>query len=66
MSTGAAGDPALTRSAYAASGGELRAMGFNVDFAPDADVTSGPADPAIGARSTGSSPGGSPTTRSRR
>ncbi len=57
MSTGAAGDPALTRSAYAASGGELRAMGFNVDFAPDADVTSGPADPAIGARSAGSSPG---------
>ena len=56
MSTGAAGDPALTRAAYAASGGELRAMGFNVDFAPDADVTSGPADPAIGARSAGSSP----------
>ena len=56
MSTGAAGDPALTRAAYAASGGELRAMGFNVDFAPDADVTSGPADPVIGARSAGSSP----------
>ena len=56
MSAGAAGDPALTRSAYAASGGELRAMGFNVDFAPDADVTSGPDDPAIGARSAGSAP----------
>jgi beta-N-acetylhexosaminidase len=56
MSAGAAADPALTRSAYAASGGELRAMGFNVDFAPDADVTAGPADPAIGARSAGSSP----------
>ena len=57
MSTGAAGDAALTRAAYAASGGELRAMGFNVDFAPDTDVTSGPSDPAIGARSAGSSPG---------
>jgi len=57
MSAGAAGDTGLTRSAYAASGGELRAMGFNVDFAPDTDVTSGPSDPAIGARSAGSSPG---------
>jgi beta-N-acetylhexosaminidase len=56
MSAGAAGDPDLTRAAYAASGGELRAMGFNVDFAPDADVTAGPSDPAIGARSAGSSP----------
>jgi beta-N-acetylhexosaminidase len=56
MSAGAAGDPGLTRAAYAASGGELREMGFNVDFAPDADVTVGPSDPAIGARSAGSSP----------
>jgi beta-N-acetylhexosaminidase len=56
MSAGAAGDPHLTRVVYAASGGELRGMGFNVDFAPDADVTAGPADPAIGARSAGSSP----------
>ena len=56
MSAGAAADPGLTRSASAASGAELRAMGFNVDFAPDADVTSGPSDPAIGARSAGSSP----------
>jgi beta-N-acetylhexosaminidase len=55
MSAGAAADPGLTRSASAASGAELRAMGFNVDFAPDADVTSGPSDPAIGARSAGSS-----------
>src|SRR6185436_4048198 len=56
MSAGAAADTGLTRAAYAASGGELRAMGFNVDFAPVADVTAGPADPAIGARSAGSSP----------
>ena len=56
MTTGAAGDPALTREAYAASGGELLGLGFTVDFAPDSDVTVGPSDPAIGARSAGSSP----------
>jgi beta-N-acetylhexosaminidase len=56
MTAGAADDPALTRRAYAASGGELTAMGFNVDFAPDADVTVGPSDPTIGARSAGSAP----------
>ncbi|RYB91282.1 beta-N-acetylhexosaminidase [Nocardioides glacieisoli] len=56
MSTGAAGDPALTRQAYAASGAELRGLGFTVDFAPDADVTSGPGDPTIGSRSASSRP----------
>ncbi len=55
MTAGAAHDPGLTRAAYAASGAELAGMGFNVDFAPDADVTSGPSDPAIGSRSVGSS-----------
>lgn len=55
MSVGAAGDPGLTREVYAASGGELVGLGFTVDFAPDADVTAGPSDPAIGARSAGSS-----------
>jgi beta-N-acetylhexosaminidase len=56
MTSGAAADPALTRRVYAASGAELHGMGFNLDFAPDADVTMGAADPAIGARSAGSSP----------
>ena len=56
MSAGAADDPALTEEAYAASGAELRGLGFNVDLAPDADVTMGPADPTIGARSPGSAP----------
>ncbi len=56
MSTGAAGDAALTRDAYAASGAELRGLGFTVDFAPDADVTSGPGDPTIGSRSASSRP----------
>lgn len=56
MTAGAAADAALTRSAYAASGAELRDLGFTVDFAPVADVTSGPGDPTIGARSAGSDP----------
>jgi len=56
MAAGAAGDPALTRRAYAGLGGELRGLGFTVDFAPDADVTTGPDDPTIGSRSAGSDP----------
>lgn len=54
MSAGAAGDVQLTKNAARASGAELRGMGFDVVFAPDADVTSGPDDPTIGSRSAGS------------
>ncbi|MBA3780356.1 MAG: beta-N-acetylhexosaminidase [Nocardioides sp.] len=57
MSTGAARNEALTEATYAASGSELRGLGFNVDLGPDADVTIGRADPTIGARSVGSEPG---------
>jgi beta-N-acetylhexosaminidase len=56
MSAGAAGDPALTQQVYAASSAELRGLGFTVDFAPDADVTSGPGDPTIGSRSASARP----------
>ena len=56
MSAGAAGDVGLTRAAYRASGDELRGLGFTVDFAPDADVTSGPGDPTIGSRAASSYP----------
>lgn len=56
MAAGAARDTDLTRRAYAALGGELRGLGFTVDFAPDADVTTGPDDPTIGSRSAGSDP----------
>ncbi|HET8959947.1 glycoside hydrolase family 3 protein [Nocardioides sp.] len=56
MSAGAADEVAATRRAAAASGAELRGLGFTVDFAPDADVTSGPGDPTIGSRSIGSDP----------
>ena len=56
MSAGAAGDVQLTTNAARASGAELRGLGFDVVFAPDADVTSGPGDPTIGSRSAGSDP----------
>jgi beta-N-acetylhexosaminidase len=56
MSAGAARDTDLTARATAASGAELVDLGFTVVFAPDADVTSGPADPTIGSRSASSDP----------
>lgn len=56
MSYGASGRTDLARAAAQASGEELRAAGFTVVFAPDADVTSGPRDPTIGSRSAGSDP----------
>lgn len=51
MSYGAAGSGPLAAEAGQAMGSELTALGFNTDFAPDTDVTVGPADPTIGARS---------------
>ncbi|GAA2300905.1 glycoside hydrolase family 3 protein [Actinomadura luteofluorescens] len=38
------------------TGGELRAIGVNQDYAPDADVNVNPANPVIGVRSFGSDP----------
>ena len=63
MSAGAAiaghGDDgaAAVTAATRASGAELRAAGYNTVFAPDGDITIGPADPIIGSRSAGSDPG---------
>ena len=56
MSAGAADDPGLTTRVYRQYAAELAGLGFTVDFAPDADVTSGPDDPTIGSRSAGSDP----------
>ncbi|QNN55026.1 beta-N-acetylhexosaminidase [Nocardioides mesophilus] len=56
MTAGAADDEALTRAAAQASGRELAGLGFNLDYAPDADVTIGRSDPTIGSRSAGSRP----------
>lgn len=49
-------DLATTRRFAHALSDELRAMGFNLDFAPVADVDSNPANPIIGDRSFGRSP----------
>jgi beta-N-acetylhexosaminidase len=56
MSLGAADDPELAEQVAHASGVELRAAGFTMVFAPDADVTIGPKDPTIRSRSAGSRP----------
>lgn len=56
MSYGAAGNTTLTRDAGQGLAGELAPLGFNLDFAPDADVTVGPGDPTIGARSMSGDP----------
>ena len=56
MAYGAADDAGLTARAHEAMATELAALGFTIDFAPDADVTLGPADPVIGARSFSSDP----------
>ncbi len=57
MSYGAAGSEPLASEAGHAMSAELAGLGFNVDFAPTADVTMGPADPTIGARSFSGSAG---------
>jgi beta-N-acetylhexosaminidase len=57
MSYGAAGSGPLAREAGQGLAGELVPLGFNTDFAPDADVTLGPKDPTIGARSMSGDPG---------
>ncbi|MDQ4085347.1 MAG: hypothetical protein M3165_05965, partial [Actinomycetota bacterium] len=56
MTHGASDRPDLARAAAQAGGEELRAAGFTMVFAPDADVTTGPSDPTIGSRSVGSRP----------
>jgi beta-N-acetylhexosaminidase len=54
MALGAARDPRLTKKTFAITGEELRAIGINTDYAPDADVNVNPANPVIGVRSFGS------------
>ena len=53
---GATGDPQAARQAGAAIAGYLKPYGFNLDFAPVADVNSNPANIVIGDRSFGSDP----------
>lgn len=56
MALGAADDVTAARRAAEITGRELRAVGINLDFAPDADVNVNPANPVIGIRSFGADP----------
>ena len=56
MALAATGNTGLARSAAAATGAELRAVGVNMNFAPVADVNVDPDNPVIGVRSFGSDP----------
>jgi beta-N-acetylhexosaminidase len=56
MAIGAGRSAADAKALATISGRELRAMGINQNFAPDADVNSNPANPVIGARSFSSHP----------
>jgi beta-N-acetylhexosaminidase len=56
MALGASRSTADARTAAAITGRELKAMGINVDYSPDADVNVNPLNPVIGTRSFSSDP----------
>ncbi|MEW2293589.1 glycoside hydrolase family 3 protein [Streptomyces sp. NPDC006743] len=56
MALGASGSVPDARALGRISGTELRAMGINQDYSPDADVNVNPANPVIGVRSFGADP----------
>jgi beta-N-acetylhexosaminidase len=56
MAIGAGGSRTDARTLGRISGAELRAMGVNQDYSPDADVNVNPANPIIGVRSFGADP----------
>ncbi len=53
LAAGATRDKAVVERAFLGTGADMRAAGFNVDFAPVADLTAGLADPIIRSRSPG-------------
>ncbi|MFE2532438.1 glycoside hydrolase family 3 protein [Streptomyces sp. NPDC059371] len=56
MALGAGGSRSDARTVGRISGAELRAIGINQDYSPDADVNVNPANPVIGVRSFGADP----------
>jgi beta-N-acetylhexosaminidase len=56
MATGATADPQNAYRMASAMAAEMRAVGINVDFAPDLDVNNNPSNPVIGTRSFSSDP----------
>lgn len=55
-SAAATNDPEKVRAMYSAIGGYIAELGFNLDFAPVADVNSNPNNTVIGNRAFGSDP----------
>ena len=53
---GKTGNPELAREAAAAMGTQLSELGFNLDFAPVADINTNPDNPVIGDRAYGTKP----------
>ncbi|MGK5739648.1 glycoside hydrolase family 3 protein [Micromonospora sp. URMC 103] len=53
---GAVDDPDLTEEVARDLGADLASLGITLDYAPDADVNSNPANPVIGVRSFGADP----------
>ena len=56
MALGATGDPDLARQVAQAIAREMKAVGLNIDFAPDLDVNNNYKNPVIGIRSFSSDP----------
>ena len=56
MALAATGDVSLAEESAKTMGDEIRALGFNMDFAPVSDVNSNPANPIIGVRSFSDDP----------
>ena len=56
MGLAATGDTALTEESAKMLGSEIKALGFNMDFAPVSDVNNNPANPIIGTRSFSDDP----------
>ncbi len=56
MAIGASADPENAYRMASAMAAEMRAVGINVDFAPDLDVNNNPSNPVIGTRSFSSDP----------
>src|SRR5215216_2993094 len=56
MAIGTTADPENAYRMASAMAAEMRAVGINVDFAPDLDVNNNPSNPVIGTRSFSSDP----------
>jgi beta-N-acetylhexosaminidase len=56
MAVGATGDADLAKRMAAAIGGELRAVGVNLVYAPVCDLATSPRNPVVGIRSFGDDP----------